>query len=188
MTMRRFIPAAIFVVFLLVLAVGLLPRSKDLPSPLIGKNAPAFRLPLLDAPQKSIAPADLRGRVWVLNVWASWCGACREEHPTLMRLAQLSKTPIYGLDYKDAPADAVAWLERHGNPYRASLLDLNGRVGMDYGVYGVPETFVIDRQGIVRHKHIGPLTEEVVRKELLPMLTTLENEPIAARATSERGG
>ncbi|RJG03038.1 DsbE family thiol:disulfide interchange protein [Noviherbaspirillum sedimenti] len=186
--MRRFVPAAIFIAFLLLLALGLAPRSRDLPSSLIGKSAPAFSLPLLDAPQQTLTPADLRGRVWVLNVWASWCGACREEHPILMQLSRTARTPIYGLDYKDGREDASAWLTRHGNPYRSSLFDADGRVGIDYGVYGVPETFVIDRRGVVRHKHVGPLTEEFVRNKLLPMLVALENEPQAARANSETGG
>ncbi len=186
--MRRFVPAAIFIMLLLLLGLGLAPRPSSLPSPLIGKSAPAFTLPLLDAPQQTVAPADLRGQVWVLNVWASWCGACREEHPKLMELARLTRVPIYGLDYKDGRDEASAWLARHGNPYRASLFDADGRVGIDYGVYGVPETFVIDRRGVIRHKHVGPLTAEVVRKELLPILAALENEPDVATANRGKRG
>lgn len=186
--MRRYLPAILFIALLGVLAVGLTLKPRELPSPLVGKATPDFRLPLLDAPERMMTPADMRGQVWLLNVWASWCGACREEHPVLLQLSRMSTVPLYGLDYKDDPLDGAAWLARHGNPYRASLVDVDGRAGMDYGVYGVPETFVIDRNGVVRHKHVGVLTEQIVRDELLPLLAELEGEEQAMQVVHNESG
>ncbi len=170
---RYLIPLVVFVVLVGFLAVGLNLKPREVPSPLIDKPAPAFSLPRLDAPEQAIALQDLKGKVWLLNVWASWCVACRQEHPLLVELAGQKAVPIYGLNYKDKRDDAVAWLARFGNPYVASLSDTEGLVGIDYGVYGVPETFVIDKDGTIRHKHIGPVTPEALRDTILPLVRKL---------------
>ncbi len=146
---RYLIPLVVFVVLVGFLAVGLSLKPREVPSPLIDKPAPAFSLPRLDAPEQQLGLEDLKGQVWLLNVWASWCVACRQEHPLLVELAGQNLVPIYGLNYKDKRDDALAWLGRHGNPYTVSLSDTEGLVGIDYGVYGVPETFVIDK---ARHR------------------------------------
>jgi cytochrome c biogenesis protein CcmG/thiol:disulfide interchange protein DsbE len=175
--MKRFwflIPLAAFLALAVILAIGLKRDPREVPSPLIGKPAPRFALPRLDDPSKTIRLEDMRGKVWVLNVWASWCVACRQEHPLLMEFAKKGLAPIYGLDYKDEPANATAWLARYGNPYDASLVDFDGRVGIDFGVYGVPETFVIDRDGVIRLKHIGPLTPDVLANKIEPLLKKLD--------------
>ena len=151
-------PLALFAVLLGFLAVGLNLNPREVPSPFIGKPAPAFDLPRLDDPARRITNQDLAGKVWILNVWASWCVACREEHPVLVEFARRGLVPIYGLNYKDERSNAIEWLSRLGNPYEASLADTDGRVGIDFGVYGVPETFIIDKQGVVRFKQIGPVT------------------------------
>jgi cytochrome c biogenesis protein CcmG/thiol:disulfide interchange protein DsbE len=168
------VPLVAFFALALVLAVGLKLDPREVPSPLIDKPAPKFALPRLDDAAATIRLDDMRGKVWVLNVWASWCVACREEHPLLVEFSKKHLVPIYGLDYKDKRADANGWLERFGNPYDASLFDSEGRVGIDFGVYGVPETFVIDQGGVIRMKHIGPLTETVIATKLLPMLERLK--------------
>jgi cytochrome c biogenesis protein CcmG, thiol:disulfide interchange protein DsbE len=169
-----FAPFLAFVVLALFLGLGLRLKPRELPSPLIDKPAPAFNLAQLDEPQKRLARVDMRGKVWLLNVWASWCGACREEHPVLLDLARQQVVPILGLNYKDQRPDAMAWLRRFGDPYERSLSDLDGRVGIDYGVYGVPETFVIDRQGVIRFKQIGPVTEDALRQHILPLVRELQ--------------
>lgn len=168
------LPLAGFVVLLGFLGAGLSLNPREVPSPLIGKPAPEFSLPRLDNAAQSFTRQDMAGRVWVLNVWASWCQPCLEEHPLLLDLARRSPVPLVGLNYKDKPAAAIAWLGRHGNPYTTSASDLKGLVGIDYGVYGVPETFVIDRQGFIRFKHIGPLTPQVMRERLEPLLKELD--------------
>lgn len=190
---RYLIPLGIFIVLVGFLAVGLNLNPREVPSPLIDKPAPAFSLPIVEVSGKSIARDELKGQVWLLNVWASWCVSCRAEHPVLVELAKQNVVPIYGLNYKEvrgdggldvrqmAPADELAlarsrasqWLKERGNPYAASLLDLDGRVGIDYGVYGVPETFLIDKEGIIRYKHIGPVTSDVVRNLILPKVKGL---------------
>ncbi|MBC8058845.1 MAG: DsbE family thiol:disulfide interchange protein [Rhizobiales bacterium] len=169
----RFIPIAVFVVLLGFLAIGLTLKPRELPSPLLDKPAPAFSLPTLSAPATSVTTQDLRGKVWVLNVWASWCAACRDEHPTMIEMAKLGIAPIYGLNYKDQRADALGWLARFGNPYTASFADTDGLVGIDYGVYGVPETFVIDKAGVIRRKFVGPVTAQIVRDEIVPLVARL---------------
>ena len=166
-------PLALFAVLLAFLAVGLDLNPREVPSPLIGKPAPAFELSRLDDPAIKMTQADLQGQVWILNVWASWCAACREEHPLLVDFARRSTVPLYGLNYKDKREDGLAWLARFGNPYKASLIDADGRVGIDFGVYGVPETFVIDKQGVIRFKQIGPVTPEVLRERIEPLLKEL---------------
>jgi cytochrome c biogenesis protein CcmG/thiol:disulfide interchange protein DsbE len=157
---------------LLLMGVGPLARWK-VPSPLIGKPAPAFDLPRLDDPGQRVRREDLLGKVWMLNVWASWCAACRDEHPLLVEMAARKIVPIYGLDYKDTRAAGQQTLARFGDPYVASLFDADGRVGIDWGVYGVPETFIIDRQGVIRMKHIGPLTPDVIRDKIEPLVRQL---------------
>lgn len=167
------IPLAAFVALAVILAIGLNRDPREVPSPLIDKPAPTFSLTRLDDPATTIALADLRGKVWMLNVWASWCVACRDEHPLLVEFSKKGLLPIYGLNYKDQRDDGRAWLARMGNPYQASLFDGEGRVGIDFGVYGVPETFIIDKTGTVRMKHIGPLTPEVIATEIEPLLKKL---------------
>ena len=169
-----FIPLLAFAALAAFLGAGLGHDPALVPSPLVGKPAPAFTLARLDNPSLTISPADMAGQVWLLNVWASWCGACREEHPALMAFAAKSRVPVIGLNYKDARADGIGWLNKFGNPYRTTALDLDGRVGIDFGVYGVPETFVIDKRGIIRHKFIGELTPELVKQKLQPLLEELE--------------
>ena len=173
-SLRFLVPLALFVVLALFLAVGLKLDPREVPSPLIGKPAPAFKLTQLEAPTATLSREDLLGKVWMLNVWASWCVACREEHPVLVAFSRRKVVPIYGLNYKDQRPDGLAWLAKQGNPYETSLFDFDGRLGIDFGVYGVPETFVIDKQGIIRFKHIGPITPEVLRDRIEPLLKTLQ--------------
>lgn len=166
-------PLLLFVVLLGFLAVGLSLKPREVPSPLINKPAPFFSLPTLDAPQQRLSAQDLRGKVWLLNVWASWCAACRIEHPVLVEYSKTGTVPIYGLNYKDKRDDAISWLNKLGNPYTRSMSDTDGLVGIDFGVYGVPETFLIDQNGVIRHKQIGPMTPEVLRDEILPLVKKL---------------
>jgi cytochrome c biogenesis protein CcmG, thiol:disulfide interchange protein DsbE len=170
---RYLLPLLVFLVLVGFFAIGLNLNPREVPSPLIGKPAPAFNLPVLDAPERKLSLQELKGKVWVLNVWASWCVPCQVEHPLVTDLAKTGGVPVYGLNYKDKAADASAWLAKLGNPYIATLSDTDGLVGIDYGVYGVPETFVIDQQGVIRLKHIGPLTADAVRDKLKPMLDKL---------------
>lgn len=167
------IPLAVFVAMLVFLGVGLKLDPREVPSPLIDKPVPTFSLQTLDEPSRLLSSADMRGQVWLLNVWASWCGGCREEHPTLVEFAQTRAVPIVGLNYKDQPDDARRWLDRLGNPYIASVSDLDGRTGIEFGVYGVPETFVIDKAGVIRHKQIGPITPDILRDTILPLVKKL---------------
>ncbi|RYZ01323.1 MAG: DsbE family thiol:disulfide interchange protein [Comamonadaceae bacterium] len=170
---RTTLPLVVFAGLIAFLAAGLSLRPREVPSPLVGKAAPPFDLPLLDSPQRRLSVQDLHGQVWLLNVWASWCVACRLEHPVVLDAARGHALPIYGLNYKDRPADALAWLGKFGDPYVRSISDAQGLTGLDYGVYGVPETFVIDRQGVIRHKVIGPLTPETLRDTVLPLVRKL---------------
>ncbi|MDQ6917280.1 MAG: DsbE family thiol:disulfide interchange protein [Pseudomonadota bacterium] len=172
-TVRWSIPLALFVVLVAFLWVGLGRDPREVPSPLIGKPAPSFALPQIHG-DKPLSSAELKGKVWLLNVWASWCVSCRVEHPLLLQLAKANIVPVYGLDYKDKPDDGRAWLAQNGDPYTASIVDFDGRVGIDYGVYGVPETFVIDRAGIVRYKQIGPLSVEALQGKILPLVRELQ--------------
>jgi cytochrome c biogenesis protein CcmG/thiol:disulfide interchange protein DsbE len=173
--MSRFlIPLALFLVIVVFLAIGLKLNPREVPSPLIDKPAPAFQLARLDRPQETVRAEDLRGKVWLLNVWASWCVACLQEHPVLVEFSRQGVVPIYGLNYKDRPDAAQAWLAKHGDPYTLSIVDGDGRVGIDYGVYGVPETFLIDKQGVIRFKQIGPVTPEVIDHKILPLLKQLQ--------------
>lgn len=174
MKAKFLIPLFLFVILVGFLAIGLNRDPHEIPSPLIGKQAPAFELPQLADPQKIFSPDSMKGQPWILNVWASWCVACREEHPVLVELGKLGVAPIVGLDYKDKREDAMAMLARQGNPYVLSAFDANGRVGIDYGVYGVPETYVIDKAGVIRFKHIGPITMELLNKKIIPLLGELK--------------
>ena len=164
---------AAFAALVALLAVGLTLKPREVPSPLIGKPAPAFDLPLLHAPEKSFTQKEMLGKVWVLNVWASWCPPCLVEHPVVTALAKSGLAPVVGLNYKDRREDALPWLKRNGDPFLFSVADADGRIAMDYGVYGVPETYVIDRRGVIRYKHIGPLTPEVARDKVEPLLKEL---------------
>ena len=173
--MKRFLfPLGIFLVLSVFLAVGLKLDPREVPSPLIDKPAPPFQLVQLQDTGKMLGPGDLKGKVWIFNVWASWCVACMQEHPLLVELSRQNLVPIYGLNYKDGRDNALKWLDRHGNPYTLSAMDADGRVGIDYGVYGVPETFVIDKEGIVRYKQIGPITPEALEKKILPLIKRLQ--------------
>lgn len=172
---RYLLPLALFLVLLGFLGIGLRLNPREVPSPLIGKPAPSFAIARLDDPARSVSPAQMLGKVWVFNVWASWCAACRIEHPLLLSFARSGRVPVVGLNYKDSRADAAAWLRAHGDPYSASAFDQDGRVGIDYGVYGVPETFIIDRRGIIRYKHVGPLTEQVLKEKVLPLIEELDH-------------
>lgn len=167
------LPLAAFLVLAGFLLRGLSLNPREVPSPLINQPAPDFKLARLAQPQETFAPAELKGQVWMLNVWASWCVACRVEHPLLVQLARSKAVPIVGLNYKDMPDAALGWLAQFGDPYVFSVTDRDGRVGIDYGVYGVPETFVIDAKGMIRYKQIGPITEEVWRSRMLPLIEEL---------------
>lgn len=173
--MARFlIPLVVFIVIAGFLWVGLRLNPSEVPSPFIDKPAPAFSLQQLHNPQLVFSNRDMQGKVWLLNVWASWCVACRSEHPLLVQFARSRLVPVYGLNYKDEPQDARRWLMDLGDPYHASLVDYEGKVGIDYGVYGVPETFVIDKQGVIRHKVIGPLTPARLQDCVIPLVKKLQ--------------
>jgi cytochrome c biogenesis protein CcmG/thiol:disulfide interchange protein DsbE len=173
---RALIPLAAFLVLLALLAAGLRHDPRQLPSALIGRPAPTFDLPRLAASGERVSSGSLRGQVWVLNVWASWCEPCRDEQPVLVDLAARRIAPVYGLNYKDDPQPAQQWLAEAGDPYTASLVDRSGQTGIDYGVYGVPETFVIDRAGIVRYRQAGPLTAASLDGVIVPLLRKLQRE------------
>ena len=172
--MRYLIPLFAFIVLAAFLLVGLTLNPRQVPSPLIDKPAPVFQLNHLHEPDKVMASGDNLGKVWLLNVWASWCVACRDEHPLLVQLANSGIVPIYGLNYKDESTTAMQWLKRYGDPYTISIVDLDGKVGIDYGVYGVPETYVIDKKGIIRHKQIGPVTVDSLQKTIIPLIIELQ--------------
>jgi cytochrome c biogenesis protein CcmG/thiol:disulfide interchange protein DsbE len=196
--MRFLIPLGLFLVLVGFLAVGLNRDPHEVPSPLVGKAAPAFQLQQLATTDKPFGPQDMQGKVWLLNVWSSWCVSCRAEHPLLVAFSQQGGLPIVGLNYKEVRGDgeididvkkltavdelklvrqrAAAWLAEHGNPYALSVLDIDGRVGIDYGVYGVPETYLIDKHGVIRFKQIGPITEEALQDKILPLAKTLESQ------------
>ncbi|KRE92451.1 thiol:disulfide interchange protein [Frateuria sp. Soil773] len=150
--------------------------QREVPSPLIGKPAPEFVLPLLDDPARTVSKASMLGKPYLVNVFASWCIACGEEHPVLMAEGRTLGIPVVGYDYKDAPEDAKAWLARHGNPYDMVIADREGRTAIDFGVYGAPESFLIDAKGVIRYKRIGPFTPEVIASELKPAIAALQKE------------
>jgi cytochrome c biogenesis protein CcmG/thiol:disulfide interchange protein DsbE len=192
--MNKFLwPLVGFAVLIALLAVGLGLNPRDVPSPLVGKPAPLFSLPQVHAPEQSFSPKDMQGKVWLLNVWASWCVSCRQEHPVLVELSRSKTVPLIGLNYKELRGDgsldadkinpateqqqartrAAGWLAKHGDPYTLSVLDIDGRVGIDYGVYGVPETYVIDKAGIIRMKHTGPISPDIFSGKILPLVAEL---------------
>jgi len=173
---RYLLPLALFLSLAALLYRGLSIDPRLVPSPLVGKSAPVFSLAQLEDPAATVSSSDFTGQVSLLNVWATWCVSCRAEHRVLMQLAQSSDVPIYGLNYKDERPAAMRWLAQFGDPYRANAFDADGRVGIDWGVYGTPETFVIDKRGVIRHKYTGPLTQDIVQRELLPMLKQLQAE------------
>lgn len=175
--MKRFLlPFAVFVVVVGFLAVGLRLDPREVPSPLVGKAAPNFLLPQLHEPDQSFSPKDMAGKVWLLNFWASWCNGCKDEHPVLMQLAKSGEVPVYGVDYKDQREEALQWLKQWGNPYPLVAVDASGRVGIDYGVYGVPETYVIDKSGMIRFKQIGPVDQNALQNKILPLVKELQNQ------------
>ena len=171
---RYLIPLGIFLVLVVFLGIGLGLNPREVPSPLVGKAAPAFELPVLQQSDKRFAPSDMRGKVWLLNVWASWCATCRDEHPLLVDLSKRNLMPILGLNYKDRDAEARRWLAQFGDPYQFSVVDADGRIGIDYGVYGVPETYLIDAEGVIRFKQIGAITPAVLEQKILPLARTLQ--------------
>ena len=191
--MNRFLwPLIGFIVLVVLLAIGLNLDPREVPSPLVGKPAPAFTLSQLGSVE-TFSPQAMKGKVWLLNVWSTWCVSCRQEHPMLVQMAKSKTVTLIGLSYKEIRGDAGfdmskipaetekqlateranVWLQRHGNPYELTALDLDGRVGIDYGVYGVPETYVIDKAGVIRLKHTGPITPEIFSGKLLPLVKGL---------------
>lgn len=173
---RYLIPLLIFAVLVVFLGVGLDLNPREVPSPLVGRPAPQFRLKELHHPDRLYGPADLKGKVWILNVWASWCVSCRTEHPILNAWSRNGNLLLIGLNYKDEAGDALRWLKNLGDPYSRSVVDGNGRVGLDWGVYGVPESFVVDKKGIIRYKHIGPISMDDVKTTLVPLIDQLQEE------------
>lgn len=192
--MNRFLwPLIGFVVLVILLAVGLNLDPRDVPSPLVGKPAPMFSLQKVSAPEQTFSPRDMLGKVWLLNVWSTWCVSCRQEHPVLIDMAKNNTVTLVGLNYKEVRGDggldadkiapdvekqmaikrANAWLSKHGDPYILSVLDLDGRVGIDYGVYGVPETYIIDKAGLIRMKHTGPISPDAFSGKILPLVAEL---------------
>ncbi|CAB3800579.1 Thiol:disulfide interchange protein DsbE [Paraburkholderia ultramafica] len=172
-SLRFLIPLGLFIVLVVFLWRGLRLDPHEVPSPLIGKPAPGFTLTRLDDADKTLRRDEMLGKVWMLNVWASWCVSCRQEHATLLEFSRTKAMPIVGLNYKDTRPQGLEWLNRLGNPYDASVFDHDGRVGIDFGVYGVPETFIIDKQGVIRFKQTGPLTPEVIQTRIRPLLKQL---------------
>lgn len=172
--MTRFvIPLVLFIVLVVFLAIGLRRDPHEIPSPLINKPAPSFQLAQLKDPSKTFSAEEMKGKVWLMNVWASWCFSCREEHPYLLEYARTGNIPIYGLNSKDKREDALGWLAELGDPYVLSVSDFDGRVGIDYGVYGAPETYLIDRSGVIRFKYVGPVTPDIWEKQILPLAKEL---------------
>ena len=172
--LRFAVPVAIFAAIAWFLLKGLDRDPRAIPSPLIDKPAPVFSLPVTHDLSRSWSPEAMRGQVWLLNVWGSWCAACQVEHPLFNDLAKAGTLPIVGLAWKDTPENSIAWLRKLGNPYAVVVSDLKGGVAIDYGVYGAPETFLIDKQGVIRFKHVGPLTRELLQTKLLPLVRQLQ--------------
>jgi cytochrome c biogenesis protein CcmG, thiol:disulfide interchange protein DsbE len=173
MKFKLILPLILFLVLVVFLGKGLFLNPREVPSPLIGKPAPAFTAPILGEANKTFSTADMKGKVWLLNTWASWCAACRDEHPLLVEMLA-HNIPLYGLVYKDKDEESLNMLNELGNPYILSATDADGTIGIDYGVYGVPETYVIDKAGIIRYKQIGPITPMDLRDKILPLLKELE--------------
>ena len=180
MKTSRWLPLAAFALLAALLAAGVWmsrkPNRDALPSALLDKPAPAFTLPVLHDPSYTVSLSDLKGQPFLMNVWGSWCVECRVEHPVLTKFAETKRLRVVGYNWKDEPADALRWLEQFGNPYMVVLSDVEGRTALDWGVYGAPESFLVDGKGIVRWKHVGPLTDELIAKELMPLVATVEAE------------
>lgn len=174
----RWLPLATFAALAVLLAAGVRmsrqPDREALPSPLVGKPAPQFSLPVLHEPARTVSLRDLRGAPFLMNVWGSWCPECRVEHPVLTRFAEQRRVRVVGYNLKDEPADALRWLEQFGNPFWLVVADIEGRAAIDWGIYGAPETFLVDRDGVIRWKHVGPLSDTVIDAELMPLLQQLE--------------
>ena len=173
MKLKFIIPLVLFGALVAFFAIGLTRDPREVPSPLIDKPAPPFTLTQLHDEKATFSAEGMKGKVWLLNVYASWCVACQQEHPLLMQMSKRKEVPIIGLNYKDQRGDGLQWLARHGNPYDLSAFDVEGKVGIDYGVYGVPETFLIDKQGVIRYKQIGPITPEALEKTIMPLVRKL---------------
>ena len=174
MNKKALIPLGLFAVLVVFLAIGLTRDPREIPSPLIGKAAPAFSGASLNAPEQRFSQKDMLGKVWLLNAWSSWCVTCREEHPVLVNLAKTKLLPIVGLNYKDQPVDARRNLARFGDPYDLSVMDPDGRIGIDYGIVAMPESFIIDKNGVVRYKQFGAITEEALQEKILPLIRELQ--------------
>lgn len=176
--MGRWLPLALFGLLTLLLGVGVLMNAgqtkAEIQSPLIGQPAPEFALPTLDDPARIVRRGDLLGQPYLLNIWASWCASCRAEHPVITDIARSGRVRVIGYNYKDAPEDANRWLQRMGNPFDLIVVDQSGRPALDWGIYGAPETFLVCADGIIRWKHVGPLTHEIVEREIWPLLAQLE--------------
>ena len=170
------VPAVVFVALAVMFGWGLNHDPREIPSTIIGKPVPQFSLPPVKGRSLGLSDADLRSEVSLVNVFASWCVACREEHPLLFKLKADGVVPVHGIDYKDPPDDAARWLNTFGDPYTRTGADRNGRVGIDWGVYGVPETFVIGKDGRIAYKHIGPLTQDVLDQKILPLIVRLRQQ------------
>ncbi|MEM7400862.1 MAG: DsbE family thiol:disulfide interchange protein [Pseudomonadota bacterium] len=173
---KYLLPVILFFVLCGFLFVGLYKDPSKVDSPLIGKHVPIFSLPKLMNKEEVFSEKEFFGKVSLLNVWGTWCFACKQEHPVLLELAKQNIAPIYGLNYKDDSVQAKTYLRDFGNPFAGNASDLEGRVAIDWGVYGAPETFVIDKKGIIRHKHIGPLTMKDLQEEIIPLIKQLKNE------------
>jgi cytochrome c biogenesis protein CcmG/thiol:disulfide interchange protein DsbE len=172
-SLKFLVPLALFAVLVVFLAIGLTRDPREVPSPLVGKPAPAFKLAQLQRSEATFTPEEMKGKVWLLNVWASWCVSCRVEHPLLNDMNRKGLVAIVGFNWKDKREDGLRWLQQHGDPYQLSVFDFDGKVAIDYGVYGAPETFVIDKLGVIRYKQIGPITPEALEKTILPLLKSL---------------
>ncbi len=170
------LPLGIFVGLVILFFIGLELNPRLIPSPLIGKPAPSFSLPRLHHPGEIFQETDLQGEISLLNIWATWCPSCKQEHPVLMQIAKANKAPIYGLYYKDDPEYGVEWLKNNGNPYRANAVDKDGSVGIEWGTYGTPETFIIDEKGIIQYKHVGPISWQDWKDKLLPKIQSLREK------------
>ncbi len=174
----RWLPLAVFFVLALLLASGVWmsrkPNRDALPSPLINKPAPAFTLPVLHEPTRKVTLDELKGQPFLMNVWGSWCVECRIEHPVITRFAETKRVRVVGYNWKDEPEDALRWLEKFNNPYWLVIADVQGRAAIEWGIYGAPETFLVDARGVIRWKHVGPLTDAIVANELMPALERIE--------------
>ena len=168
--MRFAIPIIVFLLLVVVFSFGLFNDPRELPSPFLGEQAPAFEVESLTEPERIVGSADYAGKMALVNVWATWCGGCRQEHGFLMQLARSGSIAIYGINWRDDREAALGWLQQLGDPYEFSAFDADGRVGIDWGVYGAPETFLVSPDGIVLHKHLGPLDARIWQEDFVPLI------------------